>query len=102
VPESRVHTSWPGWLVAVSGEAYVPDGSEQHKTNKNKSDTAVPSTQAALFNGEASTAYAYNIGGNNFFKLRDLAAAFGFAVDFDAEARTAIITTSDYAAPEGE
>lgn len=99
---NRFSVSWDeatGVITAVSGEAYVPDGSEQHKTNKDKSDTCVPSTDAALFNGVPSTAYAYNIGGNNFFKLRDLAAAFGFSVDYDPDARTAMVTTSDYVAP---
>lgn len=33
----------------------------------------------------------YNIGGNNYFKLRDLGDALGFTVDYDADSNTAIV-----------
>lgn len=44
---------------------------------------------------------AYNINGNNFFKLRDLAAAFNFGVTWDAATNTVgIDTNSEYVFPE--
>ena len=44
---------------------------------------------------------AYNINGNNFFKLRDLAAAFDFGVTWDAATNTVgIDTNSEYVFPE--
>lgn len=44
---------------------------------------------------------AYNIEGNNFFKLRDLAAAFNFGVTWDAATNTVgIDTNSEYVFPE--
>ena len=36
---------------------------------------------------------AYNIGGSNYFMLRDLAPYLDFGVNYDAETRTAIIVT---------
>ena len=34
---------------------------------------------------------AYNIGGNNFFSLRELAAYLGYGVGYNAETNTAVI-----------
>lgn len=91
-----------GLVTAVAGEPYEPVGGELEKSDEDLSDTCVPSPHPALFNGTPSTAYTYNIGGYNYFKLRDLADVFGFAVDFDAESRTVLVTTSDYVAPADE
>lgn len=82
-------------VTAVSGGAYAASGSECQKGTDNSA-SCQPSAQAALFNGAASTAYCYNIGGNNYFKLRDLAAAFGFAVDYDAASFTVTVASTDY------
>ena len=75
----------------VTGNAYTSDGSEL-KVGADKSDTAVPSAQTILVNGtRRSDLSVYNIGGNNFFKLRDLGTALGFDVDYDAATNTAIV-----------
>ena len=59
-----------------------------------KSSTAVRSAQAITINGEAvGDLTAYNIGGNNFFKLRELGEKLGFGVDYDAETRTMVVTS---------
>ena len=76
----------------VTGEEYVPDGSEMDLSGGDKSATAKPSTQPILINGTVrSDLSVYNIGGNNYFKLRDLGTALGFKVDYDAASNTAII-----------
>ena len=76
----------------VTGEAYVPNGSEMDLSGGDKSASAVPSSQTILLNGEAcSDLAAYNIGNNNFFKLRDLGDALGFFVDYDKPSNTAVI-----------
>jgi hypothetical protein len=36
---------------------------------------------------------AYTIEGNNYFKLRDIAAAFDFGVDWDGAANTIAVDT---------
>ena len=44
-----------------------------------------------------NTGTAYNIGGNNYFKLRDLGQALGFNVTWDDATRTvSILTDQDY------
>ncbi|MBO4677909.1 MAG: Ig-like domain-containing protein [Oscillospiraceae bacterium] len=76
----------------VTGEEYAPDGSEMDLSGGDKSATAVPSAQTVLIDGaERSDLSVYNIGGNNYFKLRDLGTALGFKVDYDAASNTAII-----------
>jgi Leucine-rich repeat (LRR) protein len=43
---------------------------------------------------------AYNIGGNNYFKLRDIGAAFDFGVDWDGQRNTIVIDTGKGYTPE--
>ena len=49
---------------------------------------AVPTTQHITVNGNEVSAEAYNIGGANYFKLRDLGSVLGFHVNYDAATRT--------------
>ena len=76
----------------TTGGSYVYVGGELEK-GADQSATAVPSPQTVLINGEAcDTLSVYNIGGNNYFKLRDLGEALGFAVDYDEDWNAAIVT----------
>ena len=76
-------------VTVVPGGDYVPVGGELER-GKDLSKTAVASKQSVLINGEAVEGISvYNIGGNNYFKLRDLGSALGFTVAFDADANTA-------------
>lgn len=59
--------------------------------------TAVPSDAAVRVEGQALEIGAYNIGGYNYFKLRDVAAAMNgtgaqFAVGYDAAAQSIALT----------
>ena len=84
----------------VTGEEYVPDGSEMDLSGGDKSATAKPGTQPILINGEVrSDLSVYNIGGNNYFKLRDLGTALGFHVDYDKASNTAVIISRRAAYP---
>ena len=77
----------------VSGEPYTANGSEL-VIGADRSATAVRSPQTIVINGEVrSDLAAFNLAGNNFFKLRDLGEALGFQVDYDAETNTAVVTT---------
>ncbi len=87
-------------VTATLGETYVPVGGEG-TMGVDRSDSCVPSRHAAVFNGVVSTAYCYNIGDNNYFKLRDLAPVFGYSVDYDPVRLLAIITTRSPAADHG-
>ena len=97
---SEFSVNWDGekkCISIVTGEAYEPNGSELDLSGGDKSDTAVPSTDTILINGEArSDLSAYKLGGNNFYKLRDLGDALGFAVDYDKESNTAIVISKAY------
>ena len=55
--------------------------------------TAAPTQSAIFIDGTAVSFEAYNIGGNNFFKLRDLGDVLNFNVDYDEAARTMLITS---------
>ena len=74
----------------TTDHAYTtPDGTEL-KIGADKSDTAVPTAQTVMIDGEVRTDLtAYNIGGNNYFKLRELGKVLHYYVDFDKATNTA-------------
>ncbi len=77
----------------VSGQPYTANGSEL-VIGADRSATAVRSPQTIVIDGEVrSDLAAFNLAGNNFFKLRDLGEALGFQVDYDAATNTAVVTT---------
>ena len=78
-------------VAVVSGKEYIPVGGELAR-GQDQSKTAVVSKQSVLIDGKAVDGLSiYNIGGNNYFKLRDLGDALGFTVDYDADSNTAIV-----------
>ena len=77
-------------IAIQKGKAYSPVGGEL-VTGTDKSASAVVSAQKLTINGEAVELTAYNIGGNNFFKLRDLGSALGFDVDYDSTTATMLV-----------
>ncbi len=91
---SRFSVTWDAEAKAVritAGEAYEPDGSEG-EPREDRSAAAVPSGQTILIDGaERADLAAWNIGGHNYFRLADLAAALGFQADYDEESGNAII-----------
>ena len=87
---------WNGEANAISltsGAAYTAVGGEM--TSKGAgSQTATPTTSKILLDGKEVSFTAYEIGGNNYFKLRDVGAAFNFGVDWNGETGTISIDTS--------
>lgn len=78
-------------VTITTGEVYTPNGSEL-VTGADKSATAKASRQSILIDGkEVSGLSVYNIGGNNYFKLRDLGEALGFDVGYDNATKTATV-----------
>lgn len=77
-------------IEVVKDKPYIPVNGEL-VVGSDKSQTAVLSSQKLSINGEEKSLTAYNIGGNNFFKLRELGTALDFNVDFDAESNSVII-----------
>ena len=90
-----------GWDAAtqtisiLTKEAYSKNGSELDLSGGDKSATAKPSKQTLQIDGKTVTGLSvYNIGGNNYFKLRDLGNALGFSVGYDDATRTATIDST--------
>ena len=71
--------------TAVGGEMAPGDGQRR---------SATLSSSAVLLDGQPITLEAYNIGGNNYFRLRDIGRIFNFATDWDAANNAIKIDTS--------
>lgn len=100
---SQFEVSWnanTSTVCIVPGNAYSADGSEL-VAGADKSSTAVSSSQTIIINGKQCTDLSvFNLGGNNYFKLRDLGEAIGFSVDYDASTNTAIVKSEPYSSNE--
>lgn len=84
-------------ITITIGQSYEPNGSELVFNGEDKSSSAVQSSQSIFivhrYDSYFSNISAYNIGGNNYFKLRELGDALGFEVDYVASTNTAIINS---------
>jgi hypothetical protein len=88
---------WDGENNAISltpGREYTPVGGELEGKGGGEK-TAVPTDSQIFIAGAPAAFTAYNIDGNNYFKLRDVGAAFDFAVEWDGERNTVTIDTRD-------
>jgi len=75
-------------VLVTKGAAY--NGSVGTDFTDNSA-SAVRSPQTVFIDGASVSLTAYNIGGSNFFGLRELATILGYSVDYDAATNTAII-----------
>lgn len=83
-------------ITLYSGFPYIASGGELAKGDgKNKN---AIETSSKIFKDETEIAFtAFNIGGNNYFKLRDIGKVFDFAVLWsDVEQTIVIDTTNSY------
>jgi YD repeat-containing protein len=99
---SRFSVDWDGetrTVCLITGEAYVPDGSEGQ--SKGPGAAAVPGRQTLRINGEDAGLPAWNVGGHNYFRLADLAPLLGFQADYDEDSDTAIIRAAALYARSG-
>lgn len=74
----------------LSGKAYSVVGGELAKGD-NSSKTATVNTSKVFLDGKEISLTSYTIGGNNYFKLRDLGKTFDFGVGWDGAANTVAI-----------
>ena len=80
-------------ILLTSGARYIPNGSEM--TSKSpETKNPVISPQKVLIDGEEINFTAYNIGGSNYFKLRDIGETFDFGVDWDEVMNVIVINTN--------
>lgn len=75
-------------VVITTGEAY--DGTVGTDFIDHSA-SAVKSPQRVEIDGREVSLTAYNIGGSNFFGLRELSGHLGYSVDYDKTANTALI-----------
>ncbi|MBU5424891.1 leucine-rich repeat protein [Tissierella pigra] len=79
-------------IKLISNKVYTPIGGELAKGD-GKSKSAQVTTSAIYKDGKEISLTAYNIGGSNFFKLRDIAKAFDIGVTWDGPTNTVGIDT---------
>jgi hypothetical protein len=84
-------------IKCVTGAAYTPVGGEM-AVGQDLSATLEPSTMSLSIDGKAVDIAAFKLGGNNFFKLRELAAALNFKVDYDDKTDTVLINSVEKSA----
>ena len=94
--EKQFEVSWSEAANAISltsGKAYTAVGGEM--TGKGAG-TKYPeaTTSKILKDGAEIKLTAYNIDGNNYFKLRDIGSAFDFGVTWDGARNTIVIDTT--------
>lgn len=94
--DKQFEIAWDGAANAISltsGKAYTAVGGEMTSKGAGRQ-TAAPTSAKILLDGREVSFTAYEIGGNNYFKLRDVGEAFDFGVDWDEAAQTIKIDTS--------
>ena len=99
--EKQFEVTWDGDRNAINlgfRQPYTPVGGELAVPSESSVQQAVPSTSRLLSNGVVPLVLkAYNIGGYNYFKLRDIAALYDFGVTWDASTGNIVIdSTSSY------
>jgi hypothetical protein len=100
--EKQFDVAWDAANNAISlasGKPYTPVGGEMEgKGAGNKTPNAT--TSKITLDGKEVSFTAYNIEGNNYFKLRDVAAALDFGVTWDGAAQRILVDTGTGYTPE--
>jgi prophage antirepressor-like protein len=98
--ESGFEIGWNDKENAISlevGKAYTAVGGELDIAQETSTEDALLSTSTIFLDGEEVELTAYLINGNNYFKLRDVAAVIDFEVTWDGETNTiGIDSTAGY------
>lgn len=93
-----IDVTWDGANNAINlitGQAYTFVGGE-NKVADSVTHEAVPTSSAIYLNGKPIELKAYTIGGNNFFKLRDICSALNIGVNWNQEQQ---LITVDHTLP---
>lgn len=98
----QFEVSWDAAANAISltsNAAYTAVGGELAVGNGNV-ETFRPTDSKIILDGAEISLEAFNINGNNYFKLRDIGSAFDFGVDWDGAANTVVIDTNKGYTPD--
>ena len=87
-------------ITLTSGQPYTPAGGEMARGD-GTAKTASPTASRIYFDGRELNLTVYIIGGNNFFKLRDLMEVLDVFVGYDNATRAITLDTSKGYVPEG-
>ena len=80
-------------ITLTSGQPYTSVGGELARGD-GKAKTANPTKSQLYIDNRPVDLDAYNIAGNNFFKLRDIMEAFDIGVDYDERTKNITVDTS--------
>lgn len=98
--EKQFEVTWDAEQNAihlVTGLPYTPVGGELAVPGDLAAQEAVPTPSKVYLNGQEVQFTAYKIGGNNYFKLRDIGMAVDFGVTWNADTNTVgIDSTTSY------
>ncbi|MDF2835605.1 MAG: hypothetical protein K0Q63_1245 [Paenibacillus sp.] len=81
-------------ITLTSGKAYKPVGGELAPRSGQAAKSAIQASAKLYADGREVALAAYTIGGNNYFKLRDIAKIFDFGVTWDPKRSLVGIDTS--------
>ena len=82
-----------GGIVITPGKHYTTVGGEL-KAGDGKSKACNLNKSPVFLNGNLKNMTAYNINGNNYFKLRDIGMALNFDVSWDSNLKGVVIDTT--------
>lgn len=92
---ARFNVEWDprlNGIAIITGEKYEVIGGELD--NKTYSTLEISETSSPIYiDGDLSNIRAYTINGSTYFKIRDIADAVGFNVDWNSQTQTILITT---------
>lgn len=81
-------------IILTSGSEYISQGTEMARAG-GTAKVPTPTLSKVFLDGKEIKLAAYNIGGNNYFKLRDMGDALGFVVRWDEVKRVIYIETEE-------
>ncbi len=87
-------------MVVTTGVPYTTPNGTELKIGEDNSATTQVSSQSLMVDGQLIEGLTvYNIGGGNYFQLRELGDALGFFVDYDTPSKTMIVISKAYSVP---
>ena len=87
-----------GAVEIIPGVPYISNGQEMRPSTGTGS--ASPSFNTFLYKGDEISLTAYDIGGNNFVKLRDVGALMDCSVEWDAATSSIVVDTTKGYTPD--
>lgn len=90
----QFNVEWKNAVAMTSGQPYTPVGGEM-AAGSGLNQIAKPTTSSVLLDGSPVNLTAYNINGNNYFKLRDIGNLFDFGVRYDSALQGVVIETDE-------